>query len=64
VCIVTGAASGIGKAIAELLQSKGASVFMLDVNWSVLAASAQELNAAAAVASASSFVQAIRKCTE
>lgn len=32
-CVVTGAASGIGKAIAEQLHARGAKLVLADVNW-------------------------------
>ena len=45
--LVTGAASGIGLAVARLFVAEGASVAMLDRNASSLAAAANELGASA-----------------
>lgn len=47
VCIVTGAATGIGKTVAALLQAKGGMVFLLDVQWGAVQSTAQELNTTA-----------------
>jgi 3-hydroxybutyrate dehydrogenase len=44
VCIVTGAASGIGKAIAERYASEGAKVAIADLNADAATATAAELN--------------------
>lgn len=41
---ITGGASGIGKAIAEMLVSKGARVFLADINTKGAEAVAAELN--------------------
>ncbi|PMV22702.1 MULTISPECIES: SDR family oxidoreductase [Pseudomonas] len=45
VCIVTGAASGIGKAIATLFSKHGASVIVADVNIEAARATADEIDA-------------------
>ena len=34
-CIVTGAAMGIGRAVAEELLERGAKCIMADINWKV-----------------------------
>ena len=45
IAIITGAASGIGKAIAERFLSEGANVAIADLNLDAANATAQELNA-------------------
>ncbi len=45
VAIVTGAARGIGRAIAEKLAAAGAKVYILDINKDLAEATAAELNA-------------------
>ncbi|MBR4016628.1 MAG: SDR family oxidoreductase [Oscillospiraceae bacterium] len=45
VAIVTGAARGIGRAIAEKLAAAGAKVYILDINMDLAEATAAELNA-------------------
>ena len=45
VCIITGAAQGIGKAIAERLASEGASVVIVDVNGELAEETAAEIRA-------------------
>jgi NAD(P)-dependent dehydrogenase (short-subunit alcohol dehydrogenase family) len=45
--IVTGAASGIGKAIAELFHAEGASLALIDLNGEALAGVAMQLDATA-----------------
>ncbi|MFW0755868.1 SDR family oxidoreductase [Pseudomonas sp. H11T01] len=47
VCIVTGAASGIGKAIATIFAKNGASVIVADVNVEAAKATADEIGATA-----------------
>lgn len=42
-CVVTGAARGIGKAVAVKFAEKGAGVAMLDINRELLAVSAGEV---------------------
>ncbi len=44
--VITGAASGIGKAIAQLFAKQGAQVFLLDLNEEGLATAVAEINAA------------------
>lgn len=45
VALVTGAAQGIGLAVAELLSSEGANVYGADINLEAMSASARLLNA-------------------
>jgi 3-hydroxybutyrate dehydrogenase len=45
VCIVTGSASGIGRAIAERYQAEGGKVVIADLNADAAKATAEELNA-------------------
>ncbi|MDB6058655.1 MAG: short-chain dehydrogenase/reductase [Verrucomicrobiales bacterium] len=62
--IVTGAAHGIGRAIAECFVKEGASVFVFDIEKKVGAASAKEIGAtfiACDVSSATAVVRAIKK---
>jgi NAD(P)-dependent dehydrogenase (short-subunit alcohol dehydrogenase family) len=51
-CIVTGAGSGIGKAIAERLAEEGGKVLCVDVNPETAAATAQQIQQANGVAEA------------
>ncbi len=44
--VITGAASGIGKAIAQLFAKQGAQVYLLDLNEEGLASAVAEINAA------------------
>lgn len=50
--VITGAASGIGKAIAVLFAKQGAAVHLLDMNEEGLAAAVSEINAAGGTATA------------
>lgn len=50
--IITGAASGIGKAVAVLFAKQGASVHLLDMNEDALAQAAEEINNAGGNATA------------
>ncbi len=52
VCVVTGAASGIGNATAEMLAGEGGAVFLCDVAQEALAAAAADINARGGVARA------------
>lgn len=52
VCIVTGAGSGIGKAIAERLAEEGAKVLCVDINGETVGKTAEEINLAGGVAAA------------
>ena len=46
VALITGAASGLGKAIAELYAKNGAAVAIADINQQAADAAADEINAA------------------
>lgn len=59
--VVTGAASGIGKAIAQLFLEEGAKVVIADINKSLLEATTRELSAAGTV---SSIVADVRSMAE
>src|SRR4051812_34587923 len=52
--VVTGAASGIGRSLAELLHARGTSLLLADVNEQGLAELGRELNAPTAVGDVSS----------
>ena len=59
--IVTGGASGIGKAIAQLFLEEGANVVIADINKELLEATARELSRAGTV---SSIVADVRSMTD
>ena len=50
VCVVTGAASGIGLAIAEMFAAEDAKVVMVDINEEALKAHCERLHATYVVA--------------
>ena len=60
VAVVTGAGSGIGRALAKLLAQKGCRLALADINEATLKETAQELSAAAPGASAGGILSSSR----
>lgn len=63
VCIVTGAASGIGRAIARLLAAHGASVVVADVTTAVIEGGAPTVAAIEAAGGRAAFIATDVACT-